>query len=146
MAQWIKEPLTFIRPRFKSCLDRQRRGWFDSGFEFHSLVFPKITQLPKSFGPNLHHWQFLLEGGPVLKYQGGAGQCSSTLAEMNGEVTSLLAPASSKPGSGQCNDFLTFSSPKFDHDRKERKKFLPIFTGIVQARLELGFQVCILSL
>ena len=59
VAQWIKEPLTFIRPRFKSCLD--------SGFEFHSLVFPKITQLPKSFGPNLHHWQFLLEGGPVLK-------------------------------------------------------------------------------
>ena len=33
-----------------------------------------------------------------------------------------LTPASSTPGSGQCSDFLTFSSPKFDHDRKERKK------------------------
>lgn len=45
-----------------------------------------------------------------------------------GEVTSLGTPASSKPGSGQCNDFLTFSGTKFGSDRKT-EKFLSVFTG-----------------
>lgn len=45
-----------------------------------------------------------------------------------GEVTSLGTPASSKPGSGQCNDFLTFSGTKFGSDRKT-EKFLSVLTG-----------------
>lgn len=50
------------------------------------------------------------------------------VVQMNGEATSLGTPASSKPGSGQCNDFLTFSGTKFGSDRKT-EKFLSVFTG-----------------
>ena len=65
---------------------------------------------------------------------------------MNGEVTSLHLPA---PRLAQANAAISSLFQALNlimTGRKEKKTFLPIFTGIVQARLELGFQVCILSL
>lgn len=136
-----------MRPGFKSHSGHpcQIGCQFCFGFEFQSL-----TCLSRSHNSPDHLAQIYTIGSFYTRegqsWNSRVQQVSTEVhwQRWKGELTSSWAPASSEPGSGQCNDFLTFSSTKFGSDRK-KKKVLKFYRYIRACKTGMDFKVCILS-